>query len=128
MIIHAIVTFQAPQFERILNTNIRLTLLTLTPSLPSSPPPKALFPPFTLTCPFQNQRQKNKLDCRPSLQILLDFCCVFAVKPLQLLVEFHVAFIDVVNISLFIKCPSAAVLSSFFNSKERGKKKKTFFQ
>lgn len=50
-----------------------------------------------------------------SLQILFNFQGVFAVESLQFLIEFHITFVDVINILVIIMSSSATVFLSFSN-------------
>lgn len=55
-------------------------------------------------------RVKNPLHSCASLQVLLDLCCVFAVKTLGLLVELGVPLVDVVDVCVVVVGPAPAVL------------------
>ena len=50
--------------------------------------------------------------CRATFQILLDLGRVFAVESFQLLVELHVPLVDVVDVGVFVDCPTTTVLGS----------------
>ena len=50
-----------------------------------------------------------------SFEILFDLGCVFAVEPLQFLVELHVSLIDIVYVIFLIEGPSPTVLSTLVN-------------
>ena len=54
------------------------------------------------------------LDGRAPLQGLLELLRVLAVVPLCLLVETHVAFVDVVDVAVSMVCAAAAELGSLF--------------
>lgn len=57
----------------------------------------------------------TSLDSCSSLQILLDLCRVFIVESGCLLVEAHVAVVDIVHILLLVESSSATVFGAFFN-------------
>ena len=61
------------------------------------------------------------LDGCSSLQILLNFSCIFPIESFCLLVEFSIPFINVVNICIIIIRASPAIFVSFFNSGRRRK-------
>lgn len=69
-----------------------------------------------LSCLQSKHTWRNKteisLNSCTTLQILFDFRCVLAIKSFQLLVKVHVAFINVVNISIIIVHAASAVLLS----------------
>jgi hypothetical protein len=54
--------------------------------------------------------QLNLLDRSPPLQVLLDLCSVLPVIPVQLLVEFGVPLVDVVDIGVVVVRPPPRVL------------------
>lgn len=58
------------------------------------------------------------LHCCPSLQVLFNLCRVFAVEALGLLVELGVPLVDVVDVSIVIVGPAAAVFGSLLDSRK----------
>lgn len=60
------------------------------------------------------------LQSCPTLQILFDFCGIFAIKSFKLLIEFSISRVDIINVSLRIMCSSPRVLSSLLNPTIRG--------
>lgn len=59
------------------------------------------------------------LHCCPSLQVLFNLCCVFAVEALSLLVELGVPLVDVVDVSIVVVGPAAAVFGSLLDSRKK---------
>ena len=50
-----------------------------------------------------------------SFQILLDLCSVLSIEAFQLLVEFHISLVDIINTFIFVKGPPATVFGPLFN-------------
>ena len=64
------------------------------------------------------------LNSSSSFQVLFDFRSKWIVKPSQFLIEFHVTFIDVINVCFIMMGSATTVLLSLLNplNKNDGKK------
>ena len=61
------------------------------------------------------QRVAMTLDGSSSLQVLLQLCRVLVVESSSLLVELHVAFVDVVHIFALIERTTSTILGALLN-------------
>ena len=57
----------------------------------------------------------DPLHCSSTFQVLFDVSSVFSVESLQFLVEFHVSFVDVIDVGVRIERASTTVFASFGN-------------
>ena len=57
----------------------------------------------------------TKLNGSSTFEVLFDLGCVLSVEAFQLLVELHVAIVDVVNVRILVEVPTPAVLCPLLN-------------
>lgn len=58
------------------------------------------------------------LNSSSSFQILFDLCSMFTIVSFQFCIEFHVSFIDIINVSFVIMCSSPTKFVTFCNPKK----------
>ena len=64
------------------------------------------------------------LNSSSSFQVLFDFRSKWIVKPSQFLIEFHVTFIDVINVCFIMMGSATTVLLSLLNPSKKNDGKK----